>query len=263
MIYRISLYFALSLTFLACQETPKEMADTFTAAAAVTIPHAPASFNKVLDAHGGLATWQSQQSMSYVVAAKGETHKIDLPSRKILLENEKYTIGYDGKDVWLKQDSAYYSGSARFYHNLYFYFITMPFVLADPGIRYEELAPLSFEGLEYPGIKIAYEANVGDSPDDNYILYYHPETYQMTWLAYTVTYQSKAPSDNFRLIRYSDWKTVNGNLLPHQLQWYDYKEGVIGEPSRDPMVVSELMLSGEAMDGALFVMPAGAEVVVD
>ncbi|MEL6813072.1 MAG: hypothetical protein AAFP76_17255, partial [Bacteroidota bacterium] len=37
--------------------------------------------------------------------------------RKVKIENEKWSIGYDGEDVWLLQNEEdAYTGNARFYH---------------------------------------------------------------------------------------------------------------------------------------------------
>ena len=260
------LWVALALLIAACGPSHTEENTEAPQEASIDNAHladAPASLLEVLDTHGGYGAWASQQTMTYALAAKNEKHQIELPTRKVRLEGENWTIGFDGERVWIQQDSTYFGGSARFYHNLYFYFIAMPFVLADPGIEYEEVPAISFEGVDYPGIKISYEANVGDSPDDNYILYYHPETHQMEWLAYTVTYRSKEPSDNFRLIRYEDWKAVNGLVLPHQLTWFKYEDGVVVEPARDPVVVSEMSFSTTTLAEANYAKPEGAEVVVE
>lgn len=257
---------ALALLIAACG--PTNTTETTEAPPEPTVndahlESAPANLIKVLDAHGGYDAWATQQTMTYNLAAKNEKHQVELPTRKVRLEGDKWTIGYDGDAVWIQQDSAYFGGSARFYHNLYFYFIAMPFVLADPGIVYEEVPAINYGGVDYPGIKISYESNVGDSPDDNYILYYHPETFQMEWLAYTVTYRSKEPSDNFRLIRYADWKAVNGLVLPHNLTWFKYEDGEVVEPARDPMVVSDMSFSPTALAEATYAKPEGAEVVAE
>lgn len=262
--FRIILFFLLGFAVFSCQEAAEATDNSAeTAPAAHHLDGAPANLLKVLETHGGYELWEAQQAMTYTVAGKQEKHQIELPTRKVRLATDKYTIGFDGQNVWIQQDSAHFGGSARFYHNLYFYFISMPFVLADPGIKYEEVAPISFEGVDYPGIKVSYEANVGDSPDDNYILYYHPETHVMEWLAYTVTYRSKEPSDNFRLIRYADWKSIDGLILPQQLTWYKYEEGKIVEPARDPMQVEGMAFSTTALDAAIFAKPEGAEVVAE
>lgn len=256
----------MATVLVACG--PHQSTDTSEASTEPTIDkahldNAPATFLKVIDAHGGYDVWARQQMMTYTLPGKKEKHQVQLQSRKVRLEAENYTIGYDGQDVWIQQDSAYFGRSPRFYHNLYFYFIAMPFVLADPGIKYEEVPAINFGGVDYPGIKISYADNVGDSPDDNYILYYHPESFQMEWLAYTVTYRSQEASDNFKLIRYTDWKAVEGVVLPHNLTWFKYEEGKVIEPARDPMLVTNMTLSKTAPDDALFAKPDGAEVATD
>lgn len=150
----------------------------------------------------------------------------------------KYSMGFDGKEVWLTQEEeGAYKGNPEFYHNLFFYFYAMPFVLADDGIIYGEAESIEFEGVKYPGIKISYEANIGTSPDDNYIIYYHPETYQMEWLAYTVTFRSKAPSDKYNLIKYGEWESSTGLVFPKEITWYKKDEN--GQPTepRGPGVV--------------------------
>ena len=162
-------------------------------------------------------------------------------------------MGFDGKEVWLDQEVAdSYKGDPSFYYNLYFYFYAMPFVLADNGIIYEKVADLTFEGIDYPGYKISYKANVGTSPDDNYIVYYNPKTYQMEWLKYTVTFKSKAPSDAFKIIRYNNWENVSGFILPKEITWYKKdKNGTPTEPAK-PATEFTLPLVSKAKLADLF-----------
>lgn len=155
-----------------------------------------------------------------------ELNTVSLKDRKSLIENENWTIGFDGADVWLQQkDSTSYEGNARFYHNLMFYFYAMPFVLGDDGIQYESIPETELMGETYAGIKISYEPEVGDSPEDEYILFYDPETYAMEWLAYTVTFGKDEKSDRFSYIKYSAWENTKGIVLPTQLTWYQVEEG--------------------------------------
>ena len=179
----------------------------------------PKSLQKVLDHHGGIIPWKKAKTLSYTL--KDEDHTIDLHSRKSIITSANYSVGFDGKEVWLwqKKDSLF-KKDPKFYYNLFFYFYAMPFVLADDGILYEETTPLQYEGVSYPGIKISYKPNVGTSPDDNYFIYYNPKTYQMEWLGYTVTYFSKQTSTNVKMIRYNKWGDVNGFLLPKEITWY-------------------------------------------
>ncbi|WP_298778572.1 DUF6503 family protein [uncultured Polaribacter sp.] len=205
----------------------------------------PNELAKVFEKHGGINTWRKAKVLSF---NKGEeVHTSDLHSRKIIINSPKYSLGFNGQEVWLDQvDSTAFKGNKDFYYNLYFYFYAMPFVLADDGITYEKVDDLSFEGINYPGYKISYASDKGTSPDDNYIVYYNPKTYQMEWLAYTVTFRSKKPSDKYKIIKYNKWENVNGLLLPKEITWYKKDEnGTPTEPAR-PATVFTLPLVSQA-----------------
>ncbi|WP_343329511.1 DUF6503 family protein [Polaribacter staleyi] len=179
----------------------------------------PTELGKVFEAHGGIDKWRKVKTLSF--SKEDEVHTSYMNSRKILVNSPKYSLGFDGKEIWsLEEEKGSLKRDPSFYYNLYFYFYAMPFVLADDGIIYEKVADFVFEGINYPGYKISYKANVGTSPDDNYIVYYNAKTYQMEWLAYTVTFRTKAPVDNYKLIRYNTWENVNGFVLPKQITWY-------------------------------------------
>lgn len=153
-------------------------------------------------------------------------HTVDLHSRKSLTETTNYTIGFDGKKIWLVQDSVYMKPErAQYMHNLMFYFLAMPFVLEDPGIKYSPADTLQFNSKKYPGIKIGYDAGVGVSDKDEYILYSGAETQKMTWLAYTATFGNEQRSENFSYIKYDQWQDFDGVLLPTTLQWYKVDNG--------------------------------------
>lgn len=183
----------------------------------------PEAIAKVFKKHGGIELWREASTLSYSV--KKEKHTIALHSRKTLVASENYSLGFDGQEIWLSQkDSTAFTRDPKFYYNLYFYFYAMPFVFADDGIIYSDIAPLTFEGTSYPGIKISYQSNIGTSPDDNYFIYYHPETYQMEWLGYTVTYFKKNTSNKIKMIRYDNWENTNGLILPKKITWYQEDE---------------------------------------
>lgn len=186
----------------------------------------PEKLGKVFEKHGGIKAWRKAQILSFNIGE--EVHTVDLHSRKTVVNHPNYSLGFDGKDVWLDEEKlGNYKRNPTFYYNLYFYFYAMPFVLADDGIIYEEVKDLAFEGINYPGYKISYKANVGNSPDDNYIIYYNPKTYQMEWLGYTVTFKSKSPSDRYKLIKYHKWENLNGLVLPKEIIWYQKDENRI------------------------------------
>ena len=229
----------------------------------VTTSTYPESISKIFAAHGGLDTWKEMQTLKFTMAKESgdEITTTDLYNRSSLIEMPKHTIGYDGKEVWLhKQDTTSYKGNPKFYYNLMFYFYAMPFILADDGIVYEDVKPLDFEGKSYPGIKISYESGVGESPEDEYILYYDSETNKMTWLGYTVTYFSKEKGKEFHFIKYSEWQNSNNLQLPKTLTWYNY-ENNLPTTKRNDLEFSDVRLTQMKMKANVFSKPEGAEVI--
>lgn len=218
--------------------------------------HHSEAINKVFDAHGGYNTWSEMKGLSFSLP-NGENQVIDLTSRKVLVAGEKRTIGFDGKDVWVMPDSL--TNGARFYHNLYFYFFSMPFVLGDPGIYYEDAGSKQLFGMNLHGIKVSYGAGVGDSPKDNYILYFDETSNTMKALMYTVTFRTQEASEKFNLIKYDEWQDVSGVLLPKKLQWYNYKNDSIGE-MRNEVIFSQVSLFKTNPDETLFTKPEGAGI---
>jgi hypothetical protein len=211
----------------------------------------PDELAKVFEKHGGMHAWRKAKTLSF---NKGEeAHTSDLQTRKIVINSPKYSLGFDGKEIWLDQeDATAFKGNKDFYYNLYFYFYAMPFVLADDGIIYEKTADLIFENTNYPGYKISFKANIGTSSNDTYKVYYNPKTYQMEWLAYTVTFKAKEPNNEYHIIKYNKWENVNGLMLPSEITWYKMDEkGTTTEPAK-PATVFTLPLVSEGQLGTSF-----------
>ncbi len=191
----------------------------------------PKDIASIFKAHGGIDAFDQMNTLIFELNnPEGiEKHLTDLKTRHARIETDKFILGFDGNEAWLEQDSTYFKGDPRFYHNLMFYFYAMPFVLGDEGVSYEKVEDLKVAGKSYPGYKISYGDGVGDSPKDNYFLYYDEASQQMNFLGYTVTFFSKEASEKISLIEYADWNDVNGLLLPKTLKWRAYKNGVVGE----------------------------------
>ena len=220
--------------------------------------HHSASVKKVFEAHGGFENWNAKRQLSF---ERGEEkHLIELRNRKVLVKGAEWTIGSDGSDVWISPIENSYRGDPRFFHNLYFYFFSMPFVLGDPGIYYEDIEDREIKGVKYGAIKISYGEDVGDSPKDNYIIHYDKSSYEMVWLMYTATFRTQEVSENFSLIKYEGWKAVDGVKLPSQLVWYEYKDGVVGNPRRE-VPFENIIINSEIPDNSLFAMPEDAKKV--
>lgn len=220
----------------------------------------PEALQKVFEAHGGIEAWATQRTLSYEMPKnKGkEIHTLDLKSRKDRIDAPNFSMGFDGREVWLSKDAAY-EGDAVFYHNLMSYFYAMPFILGDKGINYEGTEDLVFEGKSYPGIRISYDSGVGTSPKDEYYLHFDKDSNQMSWLGYTVTYRSGEKSDNVKWIRYHDWEDVAGLILPKAVTWHAYEGRDIKE-AKSTVTFENVSLSVSAKSDDFYAIPEGGSV---
>ena len=223
----------------------------------------PEAITKVFEAHGGIDQWNKMQTLSFTMEKPNgkEVTTTNLKTRAELIDTPTYSMGYDGENLWVNEkEENEYKGNTRFYKGLMMYFYAMPFIVGDDGIIYEEAEPLTFEGKTYPGILISYEAGIGVSPDDQYIIYYDGETGKMQWLAYTVTYGKDGKSKEFKFIRYNNWQTVNGLIVPKSVDWYKYENNQPTE-KRNTVEFKDVVLSKDTPEDSMFMMPEGANVV--
>ena len=261
--YKVLLLLLVVSLSYSCKETGSAVnkaASTVTTATAPVIDY-PEGLDKVFANHGSLAKWKSMKSMSYEIVKEGgnESQMIDLHSRAERIKAPTFESGYDGKNYWVVADTSYKS-NPKFYTNLIFYFYAMPFVLADEGIKYTKIDPLTFEGVEYPGYRISYGDGVGISPQDEYFIHYDAKTHEMAWLGYTVTFFSGEKSEKISWIRYNDWKQFSGLKLPNSLSWYASEKGKITELKNKREFV-KVMVSEKAFAADELAMPEGAKGV--
>ena len=252
------------LAMMACKPSPKkdqgEMPEPVEEVPAK--PKYPENLAQVFEVHGGLELWRSMRTLSFVLPNPDapETHTIDLWSRKDRMDTEKYSMGFDGEKAWLLDPDKSYKGDAAFYHNLMFYFYGMPFVLADDGIMYGEAEDLVYEGKSYPGVKISYHVGVGASSKDEYFVHFDPDTHQMAWLGYTVTYRTGESSDNFKWIHYGEWQDVGGLILPRAITWHNY-EGRNILDARNTVNFEDASVGKNPKPDGFYEKPEGADFV--
>ncbi|GEQ85872.1 hypothetical protein ULMS_13800 [Patiriisocius marinistellae] len=263
---KILLVAGIAMAFTACKNETKENINANDIVINDTIKvdkSFPASVAGVMKAHGGFEQWNKMNNLCFEIDKNGgvEAHTTSLKDRKAKIEHKDWTIGFDGNDAWLlENEKGSYEGNARFYHNLMFYFYAMPFVLADDGITYTDLPETEIDGEKYKGIKISYGTDVGDSPKDEYALYFDPSTNQMVWLGYTVTYNQGEKSDKWSFIKYDKWQKVNGLMLPEKLTWYNVENGLPTSERKD-MLFSKVTATETILENKIFARPQGAIVV--
>ncbi|GGZ77959.1 DUF6503 family protein [Algibacter mikhailovii] len=258
-----SILFVFSVfLFVACKEQKEKVVISSKEDTSIRDNKYPKNLLNVFEAHGGLKHWNTFQTLEFTMEKPNGAERTltDLKNRKSFISTDKFQIGYNGQDVWIKQDSMHYKGKPKFYYNLMLYFYAMPFILADDGIVYSDADPLVFEGQTFPGIRIGYNSGVGESPEDEYILYFDAETHKMTWLGYTVTFFTKEKGKEFHFIKYSDWQEVNGLILPETLSWYAYENNKPTEKKSDLKFIN-IKVSKDKINSEIFEVPEGAQIV--
>jgi len=263
---KVLLLLLLAVFITACKNETKSVPSVVVEDAKVehiTTSIYPESITKVFDAHGGIDNWNKMQTLSFTMAKPNGNEKVtkNLKTRTELIDTPTYSQGFDGETLWINEkDGNEYKGKPKFYNGLMFYFYGMPFVFGDDGVSYKDTEPLIFEGKTYPGILISYEAGVGASSEDQYKVFYDAETGKMEWLGYTVTFGKDEGSKDFHFIRYNNWQTVNGLVVPKSIDWYKYENGVPTE-KRNTVEFTDVLLSEKAPDVKLFTKPEGAKVI--
>lgn len=222
----------------------------------------PEFFQKVLDAHGGLETWNKMNTLKFTStrSTPATNYSIDLKSRKEIIEVKgKYTLGNDGETVWVSPARDSFPGkNPRFMKNLVFYFVAIPFVLTDEGVVLADLGSKEVNGREYNVIKVTFEEGVGDASEDQYVLYVNPNTNKIDFINYSVTYFDKTKATQYNALKY-EWRNVNGLLFPEKYVGYKWENEQLGEV-RYESPFENISFSAEKMADSTFAIPAGAWV---
>ena len=221
-----------------------------------------------LKAHGGLAKWRSFAGVEYDLAFRSakEHQLFDLRTRSGLITSDKYSLGTNGTEVWIKPGLDALGGTPpRFYMWTPFYFFGMPFVFGDPGAKLQSLGKKAFRGREYDAVRVTFAKGTGDTPDDYYVAYTDPATARLKLVYYVVTYPSMRkdrPVSELEphAIVFEKWQTADGLLVPKVAPFYKWTgSGIEGEPLGQ-FEFSNVHFLTAPPDPAKFQKPPGAVV---
>lgn len=212
----------------------------------------PEALNNVFKAHGGLDTWNEFQKVVFNVHKSRtiESHEVNLKSDVALIQANTFTLGANQENIWIKSKGKHFTQDPKFYKDFYYYFVAMPFVLGDEGVMYNRMPPLRYKGVGYPGYKASFKQD--QSPVTHYFLYYHPKTYKVTWLGYTIPNTEK-----IAMVRYEKLHEIKGLLLPSKITWYKFNNNAIGGKTNS-IRFSAIELSTQEIPKELVIQPAGA-----
>ena len=194
---------------------------------------------ETIEAHGGLEKWFGNGPLSFHFdyqpldggKRRNSFQVIDQWSVRAVhqvADNPDFTYGWDGANAWIYPDTAEVGVNPRFWSTTPFYFIGLPFVLADEGVILEELGSKVYKGIAYDLLKASYEPGVGDAPEDFYVIYIHPETKLMGGLRYIVSYPGFFPDGGHlpeKFMEITGLQTAKGITVPTGYNTYWFKEG--------------------------------------
>ena len=209
----------------------------------------------VIETHGGLEAWYAAPTSAYTweysnfgsdmrfktsLVADNSTRRIyhDITALGTPDDVQPFDgrMAFDGQDAWISP-AGVEQINPRFWAATGFYFESIPFILADPGVNFKVFPPEEHDGVNYQRVTAYYDVNVGDTPGDTYTLFINPNTGMLDVVLYTATYgRPYAPGDEWppmptrgNFFRYSDYVTVDGLTVPTRFRGYAYDNGAVGD----------------------------------
>lgn len=229
---------------------------------------------RAIEAAGGLATWYATPTSAYAWEYSNSGSNIRFKSylvadnRTRRIYHDLVELGtpddprpfegrfaWDGTDAWIWPADVE-AVNPRFWASTGFYFSSIPFVLADPGLTYEVLPDEELDGVTYDMVRVGYEPGIGDA-NDTYTLYVDPETDRLRAIRYTVTYGGR-PARGETLFYYDDYVTVDGLTVPTRFRGYRFADGEKGA-FRNEAWVTDISFR-QPFDESRLAMPAGGRV---
>jgi hypothetical protein len=191
--------------------------------------------NAMISAHGGMEKWRKaptvsfedeflqagtqQPTISQVSVEQGRRRAyLDFPA-------SKSRITWDGTEAWSENWQA--PIPPRFLALLNYYFLNLPWLSMDRGVNLAEpgKGKLWDDPTEYITVKMTFDAGVGDTPDDYYILYIDPKSNRLKACEYTATYASILPPGTkatpAHILVYETFATFDGLVVPTRYSIYD------------------------------------------
>jgi hypothetical protein len=192
-------------------------------------------------AHGGIEKWRSAPTVSFedrFLAAGAKSPEISQVTveqgrRRAYLDypGTNSRMAWDGKQAWSENWKAPFP--PRFAALLNYYFLNLPWLSMDRGVNLGKpgKAKLWNEPTEYISVKMTFNAGVGDTPDDYYILYIDPKNHRLKAYEYIATYSSILPPGTKatppHILVYENLATVDDLVVPTRYSIYNKNHALV------------------------------------
>lgn len=195
---------------------------------------APPIISEMIEAHGGMQRWRTAPSVSFEdrwTTPGGEPGRasrvsVEQRTRRATIDfvGSDMRMSWDGQKAWSENWDAPYP--PRFLALLNYYFLNLPWLTLDPGVRLSETGTTKLwdDPTEYVTVMMTFEPGVGDTPDDYYELYIDPQTKRLHGCKYVVTYSALLPegveSTPPHILIYEKFTDVDGLTMPTRFTIY-------------------------------------------
>ncbi|APQ18063.1 DUF6503 family protein [Maribacter hydrothermalis] len=264
--YKVSLLVIVTF-FISCKETPKPDNDVSKEIApetdVISIPDswvtsrvakAKERLNateagkiiwNAMEAHGGLAKWYANGPISFRFnyqplddkTTRDSYQTVDTWSNRAVhtsATDSTDKFGWTGEKAWVKaNDSTAFAYDTKFWALTPLWFVGHPFILNGEGVNLELLDSEIYKEKEYHVVKVTFDAETGDAPDDYYILYVNKETNKLAVMRYIVSYPEYFKDGEHAPEKFTEFigeQVVDGITMPGGFKTYwTVKENQPGE----------------------------------
>ena len=203
---------------------------------------------RMMAAHGGFHRWSSRETCSFVHSMTAPGYEDDpWVSREVIEQSTRRTyqdwprddarVAFDGKRVWSLNWQR--GNPPKFMVNMAYYFLNLPWITQDAGVYLEASGTGRFPNAEkdYLTVRMTFGEEIGDTPDDYYVLFVDPDTFTLKAAEYVVTFAPMldlfgAPADTKFLGPfwkvYTEWTEVDGLTVPTRYDTYMADGNVMG-----------------------------------
>ncbi len=170
-------------------------------------------------------------------------------------------LGWTGNHAWSKGLAEDSKINPRFWSLTPYYFVGVPFVLADPGVILTLEGEETLNGKLCDVVRVTFEADTGDAPDDYYVVYVDKTSNAVAGLRYVVSYKGFFPDGGQtpeKIMVYGD--PIEANGLRFATTYNTFKWDVDAKKKGDlvtKIVASDIKFA--PVESSFFEIPEGAK----
>lgn len=219
----ISTLFASLLVIISCKKQPTEVKQ---------IEQKPATektFSQKIETSHKKNAFLKNDAVQFDAAIEFGGNELFNAKVTISTTSDIAKISYkNGDEIYVNKENIFVSPSlkdnpgVRFHAYTWTYFFLFPYKLSDNGTKWNDSFKTKEANNPFNTAKLSFEANIGDAPDDWYIVYTNKENNLLNHVAYIVTVNKskEAAEADPHAIKYIDYVTVDG--VPFATNWEFY-----------------------------------------